>query len=290
MCSCSRVAESSLDEPRPDLRGGSLSLVGRTLHVARGTGGIGTFRDESTESTLHFVNALGNNVFSPKNVNIASGDSVRWSNLGGFHNVFSCVPGQTGCCGESPDVFSNAPSGLPWFFTVNFPDPGSKPYVCQPHVPEMTGMVTVDAPSAWPPPVPDGTGGTPMTVVGLDVPAETLLVSWDEPACAGAANYQILYGGGSQLPAGVTGRFALLGSECTLGSSPYTWYNTPDPAQDPSGFIWWLVVATDGLALEGSWGQARTITDQVERSWPLAGGGSGECGLTGKNFCNTCGP
>ena len=125
-----------------------------------------------------------------------------------------------------------------------------------------------------------------MTVVPLDLGGDSLSVSWEEPSCPGAADYQILYGGGSQMPDFVGGDFGLLGSECALGAPPFNWTGSPDPASDPSGWIWWVVVANGG-SLEGSWG---TDSFGNERSGPLAGGFSGECGNSAKNFCNTCSP
>ena len=102
-------------------------------------------------------------------------------------------------------------------------------------------------------------------------------------------NRQLLYGGGSQLPATFGLPYGLMGAECSLGAPPFTW-SSPDPGADPSGWIWWVIVATDGAGIEGSWGQGRIGVNTIERPGPLAGGASGECGIAAKNTCNACDP
>lgn len=48
---------------------------------------------------------------------------------------------------------------------------------------------------------------------------------------------------------------------------------------------WWLIVATDGAATEGSWSQG----SGVERFGPGANGSSGQCGVTDNDLTHTCG-
>ena len=57
------------------------------------------------------------------------------------------------------------------------------------------------------------------------------------------------------------------------------------PAIDPTGLLWWLVLANDGGTLEGPWGQNSSGND---RSGPGADGSSGECGVTSKTLAADC--
>ena len=127
-----------LSSPDPTIRGASVSLVGRKLHVATGEGGTRSLGDESAQAETHQVNVL-NNFFAPNELTIQAGDTVRWDNFSGFHNVFACVPGELGCCGAAVESFGNS-AGFPWFYQHTFTVPGSNPYVCQPHAPAMNGM------------------------------------------------------------------------------------------------------------------------------------------------------
>ncbi len=137
-----------------------------------------------------------------------------------------------------------------------------------------------------PPAVPAGQGGTtPMTVAKLDPSGSALSVSWDTTSCAGAAEHQILYGQGTQLPAVLGGTFDLSGGACTIGSPPYNW--SPAPAvEDAGSFVWWLIVVRDVSGAEGSWGRSG---DGSERQGPGPLGSSGECAVVSKNTTNTCG-
>ncbi len=77
------------------------------------------------------------------------------------------------------------------------------------------------------------------------------------------------------------------GSECDIGAnSPFTWSSSPDPSIDPTGLIWWLIIATDGSATEGSWSQDGS---GLERSGPGTNGSSVQCGVTDKDLSNLCG-
>ena len=139
-----------------------------------------------------------------------------------------------------------------------------------------------------PPGVPDGAGATvPLTVDKLDPGGIDISVFWDDASCTDATNYQILYGGGSQLPASPGGVYGLSGAECAIGTaSPFHWLGSPDPTSDSSGLIWFVVVANDGDEIEGSWGRDGLGN---ERSGPGAGGASLQCSVTDKDLSNTCG-
>jgi len=116
--------------------------------------------------------------FSPQHVVIIEGDSVQWTNMGGFHNVRSddcasaLVPGlgctfrcANGCDGQGGN---GAPSSAAWQATVAFATPGVVGYHCQQHGSpgsSMFGTVTVlgivlvdgfedETPDAWTATVP----------------------------------------------------------------------------------------------------------------------------------------
>jgi len=140
---------------------------------------------------------------------------------------------------------------------------------------------SVDA-SPAPPGVPAGS----VTVAKLDSEGSNLAVSFDSATCTGDADYQILYGDKSQLPASPAGAFAVAGAACAIGgTSPYAWSSVPSAA-DGSGLLWWIVVATNGGSKEGSWGDDG---DGAERLGPGSGGSSGQCGVTTRDLGNACG-
>lgn len=79
-----------------------------------------------------FVLVLPTFVFDPQTVTINPGDTVTWTNEGGFHNVIS----DTG-------LFTSGPpsSLLGWTFSHTFPSLGSFPYYCEVHgTPGGVGM------------------------------------------------------------------------------------------------------------------------------------------------------
>jgi subtilisin-like proprotein convertase family protein len=112
------------------------------------------------------------------------------------------------------------------------------------------------APSGAPPPVPDGSFGTGMTVAAL-------------PA---AKNYHLVYG-----PLQSVASYAPAGGLCGLGpSGGYDWTNVP------AGDLWFLVVSDDAASQEGSWGVNGT---GAERN---GGTASGFCGFATRNNAGTC--
>lgn len=100
--------------------------------------------------TIQLGGALGN-AFSPTDLTIQVGDSVTWTNMGGFHNVeadsFRCA---NGCDDTGGD--GSAASNL-WSFTRTFDTPGTIDYVCIVHAGlGMVGRLVVQ---------PDGGGDPP---------------------------------------------------------------------------------------------------------------------------------
>jgi len=104
-----------------------------------------------------------------------------------------------------------------------------------------------------------------------------MTVSWDAANCP-AANYEILYGYGSGLAA-----WSVAGGRCGIGTTgTYLWAGVPDPSADPTRMVWWLVVGTNGLNTEGSWGRTSA---GLERGGATS---SGQCGVTTKNVSESC--
>ena len=231
-------------------------------------------------------------VFSPANLAIQLGDTVRWTWQpdGLFHNVESGVGGIHDGNFRSGNAVAVAGTTFSVTFDQAFlganPMPGNAyPYYCIVHVAiNMVGTITVNVP---PPGVPDGTTGIPLTVTPLNLTGSVLSVSWDTATCAGAVDHKIIFGGGSQLPTTLGGVYGLAGSECNIGTtSPFTWTGVPDPIVDPTRMLWFVVVADDGASTEGSWGKDSAGS---ERTGPSPGGVSGLCGATLKDLGNACG-
>jgi len=144
-----------------------------------------------------------------------------------------------------------------------------------------------DVAPASPPGVPAGPPGIPMTVEKTNAAGSGLKVSFDVSSCTDAADHHIVYGGRTTLPATLGGSFGLLGSVCNIGNaSPFVWDPSPATAIDPSGLVWWLILADDDATVEGSWGKNGAAN---ERIGPGAGGASGQCGIATKDLTNTCG-
>jgi len=281
----------------PDVRGNAITLAGRSALVA-GDEGLKTYRDGSAEAATISV-TLGNFFFNPQNITIDVGDTVEWNNSGAFqfHNTQACNGEVTNLCAgqtavelwKGSGVPSGNPSSSPWTFSHTFTVNGFNPYICFQHQFSMSGSVTVQSSTVPPPGVPDGSGlTTPLTVGSVNPPTSTSLsVSWDALQCPDAAEHQIIYGFGSQLPATLGGTYSLSGSDCgILAAPPFNWIGVPDPAIDPSRFLWFLVVANDGATSEGSWGEDSAAG---ERDGTGTNGSSAECGITDKDLTNTCG-
>jgi plastocyanin len=264
-----------------------LRLVGRTVLLAAGGEGLALYRDATPTAQLHPV-TVANDFFAPEELEIEIGDTVRWTNASGFHNVFSCTPSQVGCAVQraSEAFTSGPPTPPPWIFEHTFAAAGSNPYVCQSHAAFMTGVVTVEPQTLPPPGVPDGSLGAPMLASKLNPNGSNLTIQWDSTTCDGVSGHHIVWGVGSRLPEALGGTYGLSGAVCAIGaSSPFTWLGSPPPL-DVTKMIWWLVIADDGATLEGSWGRH---SGGGERHSPYPSGASRYCGFTTKDLTNACG-
>lgn len=136
-----------------------------------------------------------------------------------------------------------------------------------------------------PPGVP-AAGLTPLTISKTVPNASQLLLSFDTASCNGNSDHQVIYGFGTGIPAVTGGTFTVTGANCAIGSSPFDWIGAPDPSVDSSGLLWFLVQATDGSMIEGSWGKDG---NGDERVGPGPNGSSGQCVIADKDLSNVCG-
>jgi len=89
-----------------------------------------------------YIVEVSNNVFTPSDITINVGESIRWINVQGFHNV----NGALDVYPDNPEGFRNgdAASGA-WTFDYTFNVEGLYNYQCDPHAGlGMVGTVTVE--------------------------------------------------------------------------------------------------------------------------------------------------
>lgn len=99
----------------------------------------------SSDATIRTV-SVSSNVFSPANISVTVGDTIRWVWSNGAHTT-TCngTSGTTRPAGAAPwDAFMS--SGSPTF-TYIVTVPGMYHYVCLPHAPEMAGNINAVASS-----------------------------------------------------------------------------------------------------------------------------------------------
>jgi plastocyanin len=119
----------------------STHSTGVTINGKIVYGTPGTANAVSCAPDADFIVTVQNFSFTPANITISQGQSVRWDNAGGNHNV----NGSTTAFPTNPEGFSNGvPSSLPWNFVHVFTIPGVYNYRCDPHANSgMVGKVTV---------------------------------------------------------------------------------------------------------------------------------------------------
>ncbi|GAA0707663.1 plastocyanin/azurin family copper-binding protein [Dokdonella soli] len=143
----------------------------------------------------HIVNVGGSGlVFSPSRLTITAGDTVTFTNAGGFHNVAS-APGAvtsfrcaSGCDGDGVGG-NGAATSTGWSAVVAFPKAGTVPYYCEVHGAPgqgMSGTLTVQAAPAGNVAITAGFTGTwadasqsGQAGFGLEVlPGNKLVAEW----------------------------------------------------------------------------------------------------------------
>ncbi len=112
--------------------------------------------------------------------------------------------------------------------------------------------------------------------IGKLLPSQTRLsLSWE--SCLGNGDHHIVWGTAADLT-----NYALSGSRCDIGCSPYNWVSSV-PSPSPGDWVWILLLANDDDVTEGSWGQDSAGTERTN-----AAGHSGMCSITAKDATNTC--
>jgi len=193
----------------------------------------------------------------------------EWVNVARFTGASTANPQHetidlSASAGGAPDVeirwhYYNAQRDLYWYVdnvVVRFTVPGD----CLNEV--------CAAPVAPPPPVPDGTGGgTPLRADRIDPDGSEISLDWDD-SCAPAST-KLIYGPLDQVSA-----YAVSGAVCDIGT-PESWTSVP------AGDLYFLVISSDGLGVEGSWGLA---TDGERNGLSP----SNTCGDTAKEITGSC--
>ena len=95
----------------------------------------------SANSTIHSVVANNSNSYVPSVLTISLGDTVEFTNVGGFHNVNATLSTYP----NNPQGFGNTVSSSNWSFQHIFTIAGTYNYQCDPHVGMgMTGTIIVN--------------------------------------------------------------------------------------------------------------------------------------------------
>ncbi|MDX1421080.1 MAG: lamin tail domain-containing protein, partial [Rubricoccaceae bacterium] len=100
------------------------------------------FVGTASAQTTHVV-TVENFSFTPANLTIEAGDTVRWENIQGTHNV----NGTQATFPDNPLSFGNAVAVAPWTYEFTFQFAGDYDYLCDVHALSMQGTVTVNAAS-----------------------------------------------------------------------------------------------------------------------------------------------
>lgn len=126
--------------------------------------------------------------------------------------------------------------------------------------------------AAAPPPVPDSTASpTPLRASRVTAAGDVVEVTWDATSCP-AAGYDLIFGDLADVSFYLTG-----GAECAVGTSgAHTWTGVP------AGDLYFLMVGTDGVGVESSWGTNSALEERNGLS------SSGQCVTFLKDVTQTC--
>lgn len=101
----------------------------------------GAENSTSCEIEPDHIVEVGSFFFNPEVLTIQQGETVRWVNTGGMHNI----NGSQQTYPDNPaSFFSGAPSSEEWTFDFLFSEPGEYTYRCDPHSAQMVGMIIVE--------------------------------------------------------------------------------------------------------------------------------------------------
>lgn len=104
--------------------------------------------------------SLVNDTFSPANVTINVGDTVKWNWENGTHSTSSGSPP-----GTKNNIWDSGDNSSPFSYSITFTNAGSFPYFCDIHYPiGMVGSVTVSNSAA--------SNGPPAPIVSITWPSE----------------------------------------------------------------------------------------------------------------------
>lgn len=163
----------------------------------------------TAQAATHEV-VVGDNFFSPSEITIQVGDTVRWVNAegGNFHDVTS-----------STGAFDPSATSQSFIFEVTFDDPGSFSYFCTVHPGIMQGNVTVEgSSSAAELSVTGFSAGNGPFSAGQEITLDTsILNSGDADSGAFSLDYFAQPSGSSQ-QAGGTGPEAVPDGAFLIGS------------------------------------------------------------------------
>jgi plastocyanin len=139
-----------------------------------------------TQATIHTIN-ISNFMFSPQNVAVLLGDTVRWTIVTGIHTTTSEA--------TSPKMWDSgnlSGGGTSFDLIIQPTDPtGDYPYFCQVHSLTMFDTLRVSAPpvSCCVPPIRGNVNNTgAVTVADLTYLVQFLFNSGAAPACTDEAN------------------------------------------------------------------------------------------------------
>ena len=122
------------------MRFGSLVFRSMALFSLATTSAFATNHNVAVGQDSQGMAALA---FNPSSLTITAGDTVTFTNAGGFHNAHS-TGGPTPFQCSVDCVSNNTPDGSAWSDVVTFPTAGTVTYQCDQHAGSgMTGTINV---------------------------------------------------------------------------------------------------------------------------------------------------
>ena len=83
----------------------------------------------------------GNYFYLPQSLTVNVGDTVNWTNVGGFHNVNFDINSITGVSFNNPVAFISTPTSSAFMYSYTFTSPGSYSYDCSVGMHAVNGMI-----------------------------------------------------------------------------------------------------------------------------------------------------